>query len=323
MNATLTERYVDAAVRAVPEKQRDEIAAELRERIADQLDARLEDGEAPDAAERAVLTELGDPEKLAAGYTDRPLSLIGPRYYLDWLRLLKLLWAIVPACAVVGVSIGMTIAGESFGAILGTAWAVLLSTIVHVGFWTTLVFFLVERYGRNAPMSGTWTPDSLPVPRDRGAGLSELVASIVFLVLGAGAIVWDQVIGFAPGYPGLSFLDPGLWPWWILVLFVVMAVEALLAVFVYVVGRWTVAFAVVNTILALAVAVPAIVLVAWGALLNPDFFPTIIPADATGSGEEVGTIVNIIVGFVIAGIAVWDIVDGWIKALRGIRSPRS
>ena len=60
-----------------------------------------------------MLTELGDPDKLAAGYTDRPLYLIGPRYYLDWWRLLKLLLWIVPACAAFGVALGQTLAGDA------------------------------------------------------------------------------------------------------------------------------------------------------------------------------------------------------------------
>ena len=66
-------------MRTVPEKQRADLSAELRASIDDQIDARVDDGEAPEAAERAVLTDLGDPDKLAAGYTDRPLHLIGPR----------------------------------------------------------------------------------------------------------------------------------------------------------------------------------------------------------------------------------------------------
>ncbi|WP_439592723.1 permease prefix domain 1-containing protein [Microbacterium sp.] len=313
MNATLTDRYVDAATRSVPEKQRAEIAAELRERIADQLDARLEEGEPRETAERAVLTELGDPDKLAAGYTDRKLYLVGPRYYLDWWRLLKLLWAIVPACAVFGVALGMTLAGERFGEIMGTVWAVLIGTIVHVGFWVTLVFFIVERSGANAPMSATWTPDALPQPREKGTTFGEMIASLVFLFLAAGAVVWDHFIGFAPSAPGLSFLDPGLWPWWVFLLFLVMAIEAMLAVLVHVVGRWTIAFAVLNAILALAVAVPALVLLTQDALINPEFFPTVIP---DGSADTVASVLAVISGFLIAGIAIWDIVDGFLKAWR-------
>jgi hypothetical protein len=46
--------------------------------IADALDARVAAGEDWDAAEVVLLTELGDPARLAAGLTDWPLYLIDP-----------------------------------------------------------------------------------------------------------------------------------------------------------------------------------------------------------------------------------------------------
>ena len=60
--ATLTDRYVDAAMRTVPEAQRADLAAELRGSIDDQIEARLGEGEDQASAERAVLTDLGDPD---------------------------------------------------------------------------------------------------------------------------------------------------------------------------------------------------------------------------------------------------------------------
>src|SRR5690625_6334720 len=57
----------------------DDVRAELTTSITDAIDARTEQGEDPETAERAVLTELGDPAVLAAEYVDRPLHLIGPR----------------------------------------------------------------------------------------------------------------------------------------------------------------------------------------------------------------------------------------------------
>ncbi len=92
MNDTdLIDRYVYAATRSVPERQRRDVADELRASIRDQIDDRAASGEDLRTAERAVLLELGDPDKLAAGFSDRPAYLIGPRYYFEWWRLLKLL----------------------------------------------------------------------------------------------------------------------------------------------------------------------------------------------------------------------------------------
>lgn len=312
--ATLTDRYVDAAMRTVPEAQRADLAAELRVSIDDQIEARVEQGEPRSAAERAVLTELGDPDKLAADYTDRPLWLIGPRYFLQWWRLLKLLWWIVIPSAVFGVSLAMVIDRASFGEIMGAIWPLALTVGVHVAFWTTLVFAIVERTEARGKESlvEPWTVDDLPEPRPRGAGLSDLIASLVFLVIAAGAILWDQFVGFVPTEPWLSFLDPALWPGWILGLFVLMALEAGLAITVYAVGRWTIWLAVVNGILNAAIAIPAIWLLMQGRLINPEYFPTIIGPE----GTEVGAIVAIVNGFVIAGIAVWDTADAAIKAVR-------
>ncbi len=98
MNASLTDRYVTATVRDLDEDQRAEVERELRTTIEDMIDGRLEAG-APSRpeAERAVLTELGDPVRLAAGYTGRPLFLIGPRVYPQWRRVMTvLLTTLVP-----------------------------------------------------------------------------------------------------------------------------------------------------------------------------------------------------------------------------------
>lgn len=317
MNATLTDRYIDAATRSIPENQRPDIAAELRERIADEVDGRLAAGESADAAERAVLTELGDPDKLAAEYIDRPLHLIGPRYYLTWWRLLKLLWAIVPACAAFGVALGATIEGDSIGEIIGAVVPVVIQVIVNVAFWTTLVFFIIERSTKNADIGlvGAWTIDRLPDMRERGAKLSDLVASLIFLGLAAGAVLWDHFIGFVyfTDRGWLPFLAPDLWPWWIAGLFAALAAEALLAIAVYARGRYTWALAGANLVLNVVVAVPVLLLLNAGQLINPEFWPTLIPPD---SADTVTSVMTIIFGFVIAGIAIWDSIDGFLKARR-------
>ncbi|WP_442576833.1 permease prefix domain 1-containing protein [Microbacterium sp. F51-2R] len=313
MNATLTDRYVDAAMRSVPEKQRDDLSAELRASIDDQIDARVDAGERHEAAERAVLTELGDPDKLAAGYLERPLWLVGPRYYLDWWRLLKLLWAIVPACAAFGVALGETLAGAPLGAIIGSTIGVVVSVIVHVAFWVTIVFVILERTGHETMDQSAWTPDRLPEPKASGAKLSDLVATLVFLAIGAGFVLWDHFIGWPVGDGRTtSFLDPGLWPWWITGLFVLMAAEAALAVTVYARGRWTTGLAYLNLVLDVAIALPALWLISQGLFLNPELLPTVDPDD----GAQVTGILNVILGFVFAGIAVWDSIDAFLKAHR-------
>ncbi len=313
MTTTLTDRYIDAVIRSLPESQRADVAAELHASVADQIDDRVAAGIAVDVAERDVLAGLGDPDGLAAGYADRPLHLIGPRYYLDWLRLVKLLLWIVPVCAAVGVALGQVLSGAAPGVVIGTTIGITLTVAVHVVFWTTLVFAIVERYARrDAQPPTTWTLDRLPEPRQSGATFTDMVAAVILLLVGAGAVLWDHFFGFVPGMR-LPILAEGLWPWWITGLFVAMALEAVLAVAVFVKGRWTLPLAVANTALALAVAVPALWLLMNGQLLDPEFFPTLV---TDGEGPTVQQIIEILTGFVIAGVAVWDVIDGFLKARR-------
>ena len=92
MNASLTDRYVTATVRDLDDEQRAEVERELRTTIEDMIDGRLQAG-APSRpeAERAVLAELGDPVRLAAGYSGRPLYLIGRGVYPQWRRVMTVL----------------------------------------------------------------------------------------------------------------------------------------------------------------------------------------------------------------------------------------
>src|SRR5262245_23919089 len=101
---SLTDRYVWAVLCAVPETQRGELEPEIRALVADTVEAKAgpNSAVAPADAERLALVELGDPEQLAARYAGRLPSLIGPRLFPVWRRLvLTLLAIVVPIVAVV------------------------------------------------------------------------------------------------------------------------------------------------------------------------------------------------------------------------------
>lgn len=311
---TLTQRYLDAAMRTVPEGQRTDLGTELRTSIEDQIEARTEAGEDAEAAERSVLEQLGDPEKLAAGYTDRQLYLIGPRYFLLWWRLLKLLLCIVPVLVAFGIALGQTLAGAPVGEIFSTTWAGIVGSIAHVAFWTTLVFAIIER--STAPgkdLTTPWTVDRLPEPRPGGARLSDVVSALVLLAITAGAMVWDQTSGLIRlGGEWHSFLHPSLWPWWIAGTLVLMTASAGVAVVAYLRRRWTYRRAAVKAVVDLLVAVPTLWLMAQGRLLNTEPWVAGIPDD----GAQVAQIVAILVAFGIVGVCVGDAIDAFVKARR-------
>jgi hypothetical protein len=313
---TLTDRYVWAAARSVPESQRNEFDRELRERIGDAVDAHVEGGAAPADAEHAALVELGDPAVLAASYVDRPLQLIGPRYFLMWWRLLKLLLVIVVPIAAAGVLIGQLVSGANVGEMIGAAVATMLSVAVHLGFWTTLVFALLERSAGTSLPLAQWTPEQLPQARDdaRAGRLGDLIASVVFLALFAAAIVWQQfgVIWIDGERQPIPVLDPALWSFWIPYFLGLLLLEIVFAVVIYLRG-WTFTLAGVNVLLNVAFTVPALWLFVTGQLLDAAFVEAI---RWPWGDESASTTVVAVIVVVVIGTATWDVIDGFIKATR-------
>lgn len=163
MTTTLTDRYVAAVARYVSGKQRRDLDRDLRSEIADDIDARVARGEAPDRAEYAVLTDLGHPARLAARFVDPAGVLIGPQTYPGYLRALGVMCATVLPIVYLGQDIGYWVRGDGVGAAifgpLGTTLTVAMYLIVGV----TALFVLVDRVHRNdAEPAREWTPEELP-----------------------------------------------------------------------------------------------------------------------------------------------------------------
>lgn len=93
-----------------------------------------------------------------------------------------------------------------------------------------------------------------------------------------------------------------------------LVAEAVLAVVLFRVGRWTWMLATVNAVLTVAFAATLIALIARGELFNTEFFSATSGLDAGAVAEVIG----IVVGCVIAATALWKSVDGFRKA-RGTR----
>lgn len=318
MTATLTDRYVYAVARSLPEARRDDVERELRTMIADDVDARVEGGAAPVDAERAALETLGEPARLVAGYLDRPLQLIGPRFYLEWARLLRLLLIVVLPFVIAASVIAQLISGASPGGIFGTTLGVTITVAVQLAFWTTLVFWLLERTQSSSKLR-TWTLDQLPKPPVQGAPpFSDMVTSVAFLIVVAVAIVGQRFwSGFVDADGAvIPLLDPALWSWALPLLLAIIAMEIGLAVWLWKGGRWTVTHVVVNAVLAVAAAALIVGLVVGPGLYDPQWFAQFGRDDAV----EPLSISNVVTVVAAIGIAVWDVVDGIVKHVRGARA---
>lgn len=241
---TLTDRYVFAALKSIPEQQRGDIDKELRASITDAVDARIEAGEPPAAAEKAVLAEFGNPQQLAASYVDRPLYLIGPDLYLAWWRVLRILLLIVAPLAFVATTlVHMATDPGNPAAAFAAALSASLASLVHVTFWVTLVFAILQRTGTRRKDLGLqqWTPEMLPqVQRSSGISLSDTIASVIVLAFFIGLLLWQRVgsLFYLEGEPVLV-LQEQLWEFWLPYIIVLLVLEAVFAVLLYAAGRWT------------------------------------------------------------------------------------
>ena len=324
-NDTLTDRYVWAVLKSLPEAKRLDIDRELRASIADDVDARVESGEQPAVAERAALLELGEPVRLAASYTGRTLGLIGPDLYPGYVGLLKLLYIVVLPIATAAYFGVQLFAGTEPGGLIGGTVGIVFSLVVHLGFWTTLIFAIAERAG--TPMKGVpglddepFDPDKLPtIATNTGASRSDLIASLVFLLLAPIALVWQQfspIVGDAAD--PVPILEPSLWSLWIPYLMVLLVLSAGFAVLLYRTGRWTWPLVALNAALGLAVTIPFVVLVWNGELLNPALVEALSWQGVFGPGAS-GSVSSAIA---IALILIWSIGDSIWKTVAADRLGR-
>ncbi|MGC4792358.1 permease prefix domain 1-containing protein [Micromonospora sp. DT178] len=310
---TLTDRYLAATLRSVPVARREEIATELRASIEDMVEGRTAGGQDAAAAEREVLTELGDPDKLAARYADRRLQLIGPAYYLAWSRLMKLLLSFIPAMAGVLVGLLKVADGGDAGEGIGAGISAAIQVAVQIAFWVTVVFAVLER--TKTPLHlPEWNVDQLPEDTTgRQITLTDIAASVTFLALIIIYLPMQHFRSFVPtDGENLPILDPALWSFWLPFLIAVLVATIGLEIAKYRTGRWTWPLVAVNAVLGLAFAVPVIWLMSTDRLLNPEF---VARFEWLGEGDNL----NLVATAVIAGtvlVTLWDILDSAVKTYR-------
>ncbi|MEV0838626.1 hypothetical protein AB0I55_03610 [Actinocatenispora sera] len=210
---TLTERYVQEVVRRIPAASREDVGRELRATIADTLEARDEPDRA--GAERAVLTEMGDPIRLAARYADRPLALIGPDVYPMYVRVLTMLLATVLPVVVVVSMVADLVEHNDLGSAIGSGIGSVITVGAQLFAWSTLAFFLLSRYQRRDERARTtaWTPDALRSVRRADRSTAGPIASAAWHAVLAGLLVWQQLAlpYRAANGDRLPVLDPALW----------------------------------------------------------------------------------------------------------------
>jgi hypothetical protein len=302
--SNLVERYIHEVGRYLPQKERAEIQAELRSQIQDQLEDRF-GGAASEADVVAVLTELGDPRRMAASYGSAQY-LVGPALYPALMLVLRRGWVLIPPLVVVIRVLVAVLDGTSRGlmgllveAALGAAQATFLFSAVVV-----LIFAILERSGEDlsefAGKARGFDPRALPEVDDPAAvDRAEATFGIAFGAFMAAVLLYYIRVGgltlrFDRADPGDVIPAPAAWMVALLVLTVAGLVLQGIALLR---GRWTPALWAANMGLEVASGVAVYFAVAQpllGALLERAPQLASVPGMAYSAALVVG------VGVVIA-----------------------
>lgn len=323
--ASLTERYLAAALRGIPQRQKADVERELRSSIGDAIDDRVGAGEERESAERAVLEGMGDPARLATGITGKPVYLIGPELFPAYRQLLTVLLGIIVPLAGIAVGVVEIATGGTIGNAIVEGGGTALNVAVHLAFWVTLIFALVERFdvAKESAQStgelglGKWSVDRLPELPSTRISISETIGEVISSVIGIVFLLVLRGLTWTDPETGqqVSILAPELTDFWLPFLVVVLLIVIGFRIVLYLLGRWTMAMAVANTVIDLAFAIPGVYLALNGLLVNPAFAEVIgYPPLAEGDGP---VMILIAVGIVL--VTIWEIADGFRQARRAQR----
>ncbi|MGZ7149148.1 HAAS signaling domain-containing protein [Bacillus sp. BC08] len=327
----LIDIYVEEVAKRLPEKNRDDIILELRSTIEDMLPDDYSEND-----EKRVLEKLGSPVSLANGYLDRPMHLIGPRYFDVYTTLLKM---IIPIAAVIAL---IAMVAENFVGyngeqavlnvilnLVGKGIGEIIEVGLHVFFWLTLVFAILERTDKDKgtqPLTTSlkkWTPDDLKntsyVPKKKSISKFEVFGGLMWTAIwGTLYFYANHLVGVYHGTEsGLKFVAPAfnqdvLLQYWPIVV-MMMVFEISISLYKLVQGQWTKKLAIGNAILQIAGTIVFIVIVVNPHLFNEGFIPYVANVFTTSPEEFKRWLMG---GGIIIYIisAVLNIFDGFRKA---------
>ncbi|PEK62918.1 HAAS signaling domain-containing protein [Bacillus wiedmannii] len=281
----LIDIYVEEVAKRLPEKNREDIILELRSTIEDMLPTDYNEDD-----EKRVLEKLGSPVSLANGYLDRPMYLIGPRYFDVYTTLLKMIIPIAAVIALIAMVAENFVGYDGEQAVLnvilnliGKGIGEIIEVGLHVFFWLTLVFAILERTDKDKgtePLTTSlkkWTPDDLKnisyIPKKKAISKFEVFGGLMWTAIWATLYFYaNHLVGvYSSTGSGLKFVAPTfnqdvLLQYWLIVVMIIVF-EIAISLYKLVQGQWTKRLAIGNTILQIAGTIVFIIIV-----VNPHIF---------------------------------------------------
>ena len=193
----LIERYLGAIARQLPEAQKADVSAELRDVLLSQVEdeeARLGRAQTREELE-ALLIRFGHPLTVAGRYR-KTRHVIGPEVFPFWWASLKMSLALAVGVYLV-LAILVVVGGDDTARVADRAAPSLTATLLLTLGAVTLVFALIERFGKTAILN-RWKPGRLPPATGRAvspfeAGV-EIGVGVVFILWWIGFIQFRNLL---------------------------------------------------------------------------------------------------------------------------------
>ncbi|CAH0346667.1 hypothetical protein [Bacillus sp. CECT 9360] len=293
----LIEIYINEVTRRLAEKNRADIAMELRSTIEDMLPDDYSDEDI-----KKVLMTLGDPVGLAYKYEDKKRYVIGPVVYDSYINVLKVAVFCALAIGLLSIWISGIITYDSemaTGAFILQLFVksivTLLSILGQVFFWVTIVFIFLERMG-DLTSKGTfrgklWTPDDLlsvtqPLPKKQ-ISKTEVFFSLFWTALWASVLFnstrflgWyeQQGTGLESLRISVPLFNQGVLMTYAPAIIAMVAIEVGFTIYKLVKGTWTTLVVGLNALYHIAFTIILCFMLSNSALFNEAFVELMLSA---------------------------------------------
>lgn len=318
----IIKRYIHDVTRRLPEKQRHDVAKELAAEIEDMVEDRAKSKKPTKKHAYDVLMELGDPSTLADQYRGQQRYIIGPDYFEPYIVLLKTIYIIVlPILIFILWMTDALATNQSAWQLALKIAGVTLEAAVHIFFWTTLSFIVVQKLAGAKVRGKDWTPDDLPnTPASQEITPSESYFAIAWSVVAVLATLYQVPAIYSWLAPDNipQFFAPGLWPGWTLGLLVISLLGLGVEIVKLAVGGWTkLTVALIWLINAISVTYFICVASFVYPIANPALLQLI--AESLGRPDITQSVHTVIVVFVIIVVAIslWEMGESLYKYKKG------
>jgi hypothetical protein len=200
---------------------------------------------------------------------------------------------------------------------------------IHVFFWLTLIFAIIERTDKgkdNQPLTTSfnkWTPNDLNnisyIPKKKAISKCEVFGSLMWTAIWATLYFYaNHLVGVYEGNgERLDFVTPALnqevlFSYWAIVI-VVIGLEIALALYKLIKGQWTKNMAIFNTVFELIGTIVFIVIFSNSNLLHQEFITYMTDLFSLTAAQFTAWVVGGVISIYII-YAVFNVFDGFHKS---------